>query len=198
MQPLSARDRQHQEPEPDKETASSSRAQDSKPAELAVHAGGGTEADSLMQHGPHAAVRSIHSVSQQSSDAVDDIPVLSTPQHAPQSDGMQSPTEETDRSANGTGDPGNQSSTWNGTTAPGSHSGGASEEAQHAAVVLEEAADQDVGTADGGEVDMVATSSAMLAFPVPSVEPLSELSTSRPGPQFGSGVVALSLPDDTR
>ena len=198
LQPLSAIARQHEEPAPDRETASSSRPQDS--AELGVHASGETEADSMMQHRPHAAARLIHDASQQSADAVDDVPALSTPQDAPQNDSVPSSTEGTDRSANSTGDSEGHPSTWNGTRPADSYKGQASQEAQGAAVVLEEVADQDVGTADDGEVDMVATSRAMLANPVPLVKLPSQLSTPSTEPEFDSGVVSSSnmQPDVTK
>lgn len=192
VQALSGSTDQHQKPEADRETAASSRAEDSVSAE---HAGGDTEADGMMHHGPRADARSIHGALQQSSDAVDDLSALSSPQDAAQSTSLQSALNS---SANGTGSPESQSSTWNGTLPPDSHSGQASQAAQCAADALEAAADQDVGIADDGEIDMVATSSAMLADPAPSVKMLSDLSTPIAGPTLDSSVVAVSLPDDTR
>ena len=187
VQALSGSTKQHQKPEANRETAGSYRAEGNVPAE---RVGGDTEADGMMQHGPYAAGRSIHGASQQSSDAVDDVSALSSPQDAPQSSSLQSATN---TSANGTGSPEDQSSTWNGAPPPDSHSGQASQAAQCAADALEEASDQDVGIADDGEVDMVATSSAMLADPAPS-----DSSTSLTGPTRDADVVAVSLLDDTR
>ena len=190
VQPLSFSSQQHQKPEPDREAAGSSH----QGAVLAERAGCDLEADHMMHHGLHTAAGSIHGASQQS-DAVDASSAFSIPQGAPQSSSLQSATRS---SANGTGSPEGQSSMWNETPPPDSHSGQAGQEAQSAAVVLEAAADQDVGMADDGEVDMVATSSAMLADPAPSVKLLSHLSTSITGPTLDSGGVAVSLPDDSR
>lgn len=163
-------------------------AQDFVPAE---RAGGDTDADDMVHN---AAARSMHGASPQS-DAVDDVSALSIPPVAPQSGSSQSAAV---GSENLSGSPKGQSSTWNGTLPPDSQSGQASQKAQGAAVVLKEAADQDVGTVDDGELDMVATSSAMLAEPPLSVKVLSDLSISITGPTLDSGVVALKLPDDTR
>lgn len=182
VHPLSGRARQHQKAEADREAAGSSGA---SLAELDVHGGRGTDTD-----GAHAAAAMIdHGASQHSSNAVDDVSALPIPQDARQSSSLQSAAEDTDRSADGTE---GQSSTWDGTTAPDSDSGQARQEAQCAAVTLE-TADQEVSTADDGEVDMVATSSDMLARPVPAVKLLSELRTSYTGPELDGGVDAVSL-----
>lgn len=184
VHPLSGRTRQHQKVESDREAAGSS---GTSLAELDVHVGRGTDTD-----GAHTAARMIdHDALQQSGNAVDHVSTSSIPREAHQSSSLQSTAQGTDRSADGTGFAEGQSSTWNGTTAPDSDSGGAHQEAQRAAVALEEPK-QDAGTADDGEVDMVATSSDMLAGPVPSVKVLSEFSESFTGPELDGGVDAVS------
>ena len=191
--PLSGTARQHHKAESsDRKAAGSSGA---TLAELDVHADRGTDADGAYA----AASRMIHAGAlQQSGNAADDVCTLPIPQGAQQSSSLQSKAQGTDRSADGSGVAEGQSSTWNGTIAPDSASDGARQEAQHAAAALEEG-NQEVSTADDddGEVDMVATSSDMLARPVPSVKLLSELGASDTGPAFDTGDVPVSLPDDT-
>ena len=181
VHPLSGRAGQHPQAGFDRETAGSSGA---SLAELDVHMGRGTDTD-----GAHTAVRIDAGAVQQSGNAVDGVSALSLPQEAHPSSSLQPTAPDTDRSADGTE---GQSSTWNGTAVPDSDSAGAPQEAQRAAVALE-VANQEVSTADDGEVDMIATSSDMLAPRLPPVEVLSEFSTSYTGPEIDGGVDAVSL-----
>ena len=127
-----------------------------------IHVGDGAEDLKLLQDGQHTAAT--HGVSQQPSEADS---VLSTsheallPSSSSQSATAQGPTE----CWNGTSVPEGQSSAWNGAVASVVQPGQAGQEAQQADAAKEEAADQEVGMTDGGEVDMVATSSAVLAAP---------------------------------
>ena len=183
-QPISARARQQQKLEADRETAGSTAAQETVPADLATPVGGGTQANNMLQREPHAGVGSIHGASQQSLDAANPS-VSSTSQGAPHNESSQSATKDFKQHGTATSD---------------SHSGQADQEARRAVVVLEEAADQDIDTADDGQVDMVATSTAMLADPTPAVKLVPEGSSSDTGPEFDSSV-AVSLcmqPDDAR
>lgn len=169
---VTARAEQQQKAEPDNATAGSyETSQDTVQTPPEVHVGDDAKDRKLLHNGQHAET----SDALQQPSGVDSV--LPTPYEAPPGTGPQSVIEGMNESWNGTGVAEGQSSACNGAAVSHLQSS-------------QEAAGQEVGIPDDGEVDMVATSSTVLAAPTV----LSELTKSTSSPESGgSKTVSLSM-----